>query len=287
MLEQAREAMEQSLSNSATTEQSQENSQGTQSQSEVQVQSNQPDVLELDKLERFKYDGREWTPAELKSSIMRQDDYTRKTQEFAADRKYYDNLAADLKFVRENPAHAEDFRKLYPEKFHSYLEFAGSNQAAAQAQPTQQVQAQPSQAQLPQEFLSEFNELRSAWKQQETEKELARIENVMGALAKKYEYADEQSVLATAQAAHAQAVQQFGKGTKLTDQQWEQIYQRDHERQLARYEGFYKTKISQQTEANKKARDAGAGGGTPGQAPVKRSFREAAEAALAHAEGRS
>lgn len=283
MFEEANKALEQSLST--------ENSEAPVTNESTEVKAdNQPvaTLPELEKLERFKYDGREWTPADLKSAVMMQKDYTQKTQEISQERKYYDNLAADLKYVRENPTLANEFRKIYPEKFHSYLDFAAATQQQA-GQQHQNVQGQPQQVQLPPEFQNlkkDFDQLRTAWSSQETEKEMAKIDNIFQTMGKKYEHADERTVLATAQAAYQQGLKQNGDGYRLTDAQWEQIFKSEHERSQARYESFYKNKISQQQEANKKARDAGPGGGTPGQAPPKRSFKEATADAIAHFEGR-
>jgi hypothetical protein len=87
-------------------------------QSEAAPESTPQTVAELDKLEKFKFEGQEYTPQELKNAILRQSDYTRKTQEFSQERRFYDNLQADLRSVRSNPALAAEFRRTYPEKFH-------------------------------------------------------------------------------------------------------------------------------------------------------------------------
>ena len=74
---------------------------------------------------------------------MRQgrEDYTRKTQEIAQERRYFANLDADLEKVRNNPSLAEEFKRIYPEQYHNFLRYTQSNsatrpQSAASGQAT-------------------------------------------------------------------------------------------------------------------------------------------------------
>jgi hypothetical protein len=251
-----------------------------------QTEANQPTQpqgpLELEKVERFKYEGREWTPQELKSAMMMQADYTRKTQEIAQERKYYENLSSDLRSVRENPALAEEFKKVYPEKFHNYLEYISQNtQSASQAQQYQQqsIQQQVVKPSIDPEFKARFEQLESAWKEQEVQKAQAQLDSIYDKFSKKYEMADERVVTATAQ--HL-----LSQGTKLDESTWEKLFKQEHDRTQERYQAHYKNQIKQQQDAGKRARDAGPGGGTPGQAPVKRTFDEATAAALSDLSGR-
>src|SRR3954464_16064772 len=82
-----------------------------------------PEMVDLESLEKFRYAGREMTPKELQQAVMLQSDYTRKTQQLAEERKYYDNLSADLSAVAQNPQLAAKFKEVYPEKFHDYLAY--------------------------------------------------------------------------------------------------------------------------------------------------------------------
>lgn len=273
MFEEADARLDQALS-----QQSEE--QKPQDSNPQEQETKQPELTDLEKLERFTYQGREMTPKDLQSAMMMQADYTRKTQEIAQERKYYDALADDLKSVRENPALAQEFRKIYPEKFHGYLEYALNGATQQQQQPGQQLQQQTQvQPQVPKEFMDRFQKLESAWSQQEVEKAQAQLDSIFDKYSKKFDMADERTVLATAQQLH-------GAGTKLDEATWEKIFKADHDRHMERFQAYYKTKQTNQLEANRKARDAGPGGGTPGQAPVKRTFDEATKAAIQELGGR-
>jgi hypothetical protein len=81
-----------------------------------------PELVDLDTMDKFKFGGREWTPKELEAAYMRQQDYSRKTQEIAQERKYYDNLPYDLDMVKNNPALVNQFKQVYPAKFHSWID---------------------------------------------------------------------------------------------------------------------------------------------------------------------
>jgi hypothetical protein len=87
-----------------------------------------PDILtnsqisELEKLEKIKYNGKVLSgkdlARELKEGSLRLSDYTKKTQAIAEERKYYDNLAVDLQKLKANPALVDQFKSIYPQKFH-------------------------------------------------------------------------------------------------------------------------------------------------------------------------
>lgn len=283
MFEQAREAM------NAGIEKSQESSPGTQTQDTTQAPersenvsasgSKQPSLTELDKLERFLYDGKEWTPKELKSSIMRQQDYTQKTQEVAQERKYYENLKYDLDKVRDNPALADEFRKIYPEKYHAYLSYIEqrSNSQAAPNDEMNQNQQQQQQMQLPrdvQERLKAVDELQAYVRAQESRTVETKLEVLSERLGKKYDAADEVSVLAKAQALHNQ-------GVKLDDEKWEEIWKSEHDRSEALFARRQKAMNDKQQSASRAGVDVGSGGGIPGQGPKgPTNFKEATAAML-------
>jgi GTP-dependent phosphoenolpyruvate carboxykinase len=75
-----------------------ENTQGSETSTE------QPDLTDLDSVDRFRFAGREWTRDELQKSILMQNDYTRKTQEISETRKYYEHLQSDLPKVLRDPS---------------------------------------------------------------------------------------------------------------------------------------------------------------------------------------
>lgn len=269
-LEAAGQALDQALS--------QQSSAPEAPVSTTEQPNTQDSVPELDKFERFKWEGKEWTPKDLKQMTMFQSDYTRKTQEVAQERKYYDNLAADLEAVSKDPSLAAKFKELYPAKFHSYLKYLSQNQSSAQTQPVAANQAQDqsfieSLKKEIAELREQLNPLKEGFEQQELAKTEAQLDSIYNEFSKKYEMADERTVTATAQALH-------GQGTELSKDLWERIFKEDHERNLKRYEQHYSKQVKQQKEASAKARDVAAGGGVPGQAPKRLSMKDATEAAI-------
>lgn len=242
------------------------------SQQSAQAPSNQQSQLtELEKLERFSYKGKEWTPKDLESAILMQSDYTKKTQAIAEERKYYENLPHDLMRVAAQPGLAEEFKKIYPEKFHSYLtaiEEKNNHGYAPEA---------PSQAQqqgIDPEFRSRFEKLEAAWQEQEIKTAETKIDQVFTKMKAKYEYVDEEQVIARAQ--HA-----LSKGEKLDDSAWEKIFKTVNDLEYSKFQAWHKKQVATQQEAHLKGKDIGGGGGIPGQAPKKlSSFKDAEQAMM-------
>lgn len=274
--EAAREALDQAIPEQSNEPQTQTTDQAPEAAPKQTEAEAQPSVMDLEKLERFMYQGKEWTPKDLQSAIMRQADYTQKTQALSEERKYFDNLEHDLRAVRENPQLAEEFKRVYPDKFHSYLEYAAPNTQGQPQGPQGQPPGAATQFQLPPEVqakLDSIDKLQKAWTEQEVEKTQAQLDAIFDRFGKKYELADERNVTALAIDLHRQ-------GVKLDDAQWEKIFADDHKRHEQRYESRYQAKVKEWKETNKRAADAGPGGGTPGQAPKKLSFAEATEEAI-------
>src|SRR3990167_2821971 len=101
---------------------------------DTQEANNQGDIPELDKFERVKWEGKDWSLKDLKNSVLMHSDYSRKTQEISEERKFYDNLRYDLDAIRKNPDLESKFKELYPEKFHSYLDYVRTGQKVPDAQ---------------------------------------------------------------------------------------------------------------------------------------------------------
>jgi len=240
----------------------------TQDASTEQPDSNiqtQQDIVELDKLEKFKFSGQDWTPKDLTGAILRQSDYTRKTQEIAQERKYYDNLSADLDAVKQNPQLMERFKQVYPEKYHNYLRYVTAEEKAAQ-----QVQPQG----VDQQFMKRFETVENALKEQRLTAINAELDAMFDKLGKKYTYADEASVIAKAQAL-------LDRGQRLDEKTWDAVWKSEHDRVQAHAQKMWSDKIANQKQANAKARDVASGGGIPGQAPKNpRTIKEATNLAM-------
>lgn len=227
----------------------------------VEAQSTeQPSVTDVDSLERFKFNGREWTPKELKESYLRHEDYSRKTQSISEERKFYDNLSHDLETVKSNPALIDKFKQIYPEKFHNYLKWVGPAETPTNKQQTP--------AGIDPSFVEEFKQLKAEINEQKVSAINAELDAKFNKLSTQYPMADEEAVIARAAAL-------VDKGEKLTDKVWDSLWKSVHDRNQNLADKYYSEKVKKQTQANSKGKDVGAGGSTPGAAPVRpRSIKE-------------
>lgn len=216
---------------------------------------------------KFRFEGREWTPKDFKGAYMMQADYTRKTQALAEERKFYDNLSVDLAAIKKNPALAAEFRKIYPSKFHGYLEHVTPAQAAASAQQKQYAEIDPA-------ISARFNQVEEFMKQQQVTAINAELDARFKVLAEKFPYADEEAAIARAQAAHA-------KGIPLNDKNWELIWKAVNDKNVELFKKYGSAAVNKQKNANQRGKDTAPGGGIPGQAPRQpRTIKEASKFAL-------
>lgn len=238
-------------------------------------------ITELEKLERFKFQGQDWTPKDLEKAFLRQKDYTQKTQSLAEDRKsleterkFYENLAWDLDKVRANPQLANEFVKVYPEKFHAYLKEALSSTQA----PSQSSQDNLRQTATPDvALLSRIANLEKSHEERQIATATSEINGSMQKCQQKYpkvkgEFFDNM-ILGRAYELHQNNV-------RLTDQVWDDLYKSIDRMRADMVKAEYGDMVKKQTEANTKARDVDSGGGTVGRAPQKFSFKQATENAI-------
>lgn len=247
-------------------------------------------VSELEKLGKFKFQGKEWTAEDLKNAVLRQEDYTRKTMELSKEAKYQKNLYWDLEEVRKDPALAAQFRQLYPKEYHPYVDkvLQGVQSGSGQPQPGQQASPNPSEPKylpIDPEVAERFERVESYVREKEVSAIESQLETWDAKFADKYKLADQESVYAKADALYS-ARKAEDPNFKFTEQLWEKLYQADHQRHTSRYEGHYRTLQKSQLDAGLKGRDVAAGGGTPSQGPKEyRTIREATNAALAELDG--
>lgn len=241
-----------------------ENLEVESSVTETPEQTSAAPIVDLDSVEKFRYAGREWTPKDFQGAYMMQSDYTKKTQALSEERKYYDNLQTDLDQVKANPQLAAEFRKVYPKNFHRYLDYVTPAQAAAEMKQTQ------SPGKLDQAVEDRINRIESAFHEQKVAAVEAELDAKFKTLAAKYDFADEEAVIARAQAL-------LGRGEKLTDKVWDSLWKSVHDRNLKISDQRQAEKVKKQTQVNAQGKDMGSGGGTPGSAPkVARTIKEAA-----------
>ncbi len=240
---------------------------------EQTTQQAAPQIPDLDSMEKFKYGGRELTPKELQSMVLMQSDYTKKTQAIAEERKYYDNLSADLAAVKANPSLADKFKSIYPEKFHSYLGYVANQQQAQTTQTQAQTTAQQ-YAQIDPQYMQRFQRLEADMNDRAVAAINAELDAKFTKLGEKFPYADEEAAIARAQAF-------MERGEKITDKVWEGIFKSVHERNEAKFKELQIKANTKQKVANAKGKEAAGGGGIPGNAPRQpKTIKEASKFAL-------
>lgn len=236
------------------------------------TQVDAPQVTDIGTLDKFTFQGKEWTPKELQSAYMMNADYTRKTQALAEERKYWDNIDSDLKAVRSDPRLMAKFMEIYPQKFHSFLSYVSSNTSSQQAQTTQTGQTTPNSiAQMDPEFYREWLETRNQLKEEKVAALEEKLESTFERMETKYPFADRQSVLAKAE---------YIVSNK-ENPDWDKLYKESNDRISGISKTYYSKQVTAQKTANKTAKDVATGGGIPGTKPkVPRTIKEATEFAM-------
>lgn len=251
--------------------------------------STSPDgqLVNIDTPDRYRYKGRNLN--EWESGYMRQQDYTSKTQALAQERRFVDNLSHDLERVRSNPQMAEQFRSIYPEKYHGYLRYVleNSNQNPQQQQQTREGSSQSQYARLDPAMEMRVNQLEAGFREREVAAISAELDSKFASLATKYPFADEEAVVARAQALLSKMKENdpLNQNLKISDKQWDALWKGQNDRAYGLSDTQYKKKVDSQIKANRKGSDTGKGGGLPGQAPRQyKTIKEATNAALADIE---
>jgi hypothetical protein len=267
-------------------------SQSTAPEGEKSSEEKLQEIIDLDKTQKFKWQGKEWTAEELRKATLLQSDYTKKTQELAETRKYADNFATDLERVLRNPDLLGAMAKVYPKEY-----VARARSILAMRSPNAEAGApegQKSETNLPpelQEKLSKLDEILE-WREQEAkraqEMEVERIEeridNAFNKFGKTYQYADEAAVLAKLSAA-VDSAKMRGEQLELTDKLVETLFKQSHERISQLISTQAKNTLKTQQAASKKALDTGTGGEPATKPPVKMTMKEAKAAMERHLMG--
>lgn len=232
------------------------------------------DILDLDKLDRFRFEGREVSLKDLKDGYMMREDYTRKTQEVAEARKYAENFEADLSAVIKDPRLITELGRVYPKAYVDVARKVLERATGPSSQTSQtQTQSNPLEAKLS-EIEGKFHALEQEKYQNEVKQIETQIDNWFQSLSKKYPHADPEVITARAQVAAS-------NGTQITDDVLDRLFKANHNEIKDRFEKIYKEKVNKQLEASAKGKDIGTGGGTPGQAPRGyKTIKEATQAWL-------
>lgn len=243
------------------------------------------ELLELDKLEKFKWRGKEYSPKDLENMTLMRQDYTKKTQELAETRKFVDNFDYDLDKVLENPNLMAKFKEVYPpqfvEKAEKILQRVWGQKETDNSQVTKK-EATPDSG-LPPEIadkLSKLDRLEKWMLSQEEEKYNARVESIqkeldskMNEFASKYKFADRDAVENKLSAL-------IDHGQEITPEVIERVFKEKHEGYLKLAREEIKQEQQKQLKANAKAREAGPGGDAPAAAPKTLNLKQAREAML-------
>lgn len=241
-----------------------------------------PDIFDLGTVEKFRYKGKEYSRDEFDQGYMRMADYTRKTQEYAQNRKFWDNLSVDLENVKSNPALVDQFKRVYPAQFHAFLRYVeqAKNQDPASGAP---AQAQQPQSQgLDPRVEARIAAIENTFNEREVQAADAQMDALFDKLRPKYPFADEEAILARAQNFVAQWKQDNpGQKPNISAKQWEEMWKVSNDRVKSVAEKQYMTQVKGQVDANRKGADVKPGGGIPGQAPRHaKTIKEATQMAL-------
>lgn len=229
-----------------------------------------PQVLDLDGVSEFKFQGETFTPNRLTEVYQGYQKYGETSKYVEEDKTYWANVFHDIDKVVKNPQRLDEFKSTYPERFWSLLDRQmGSNRQAQDSQSNNQPG-------VPKEFLEKFQTIEhrlQAFEQEKYQAQVeaasAKIDAILPTLLTKYELADEDKVL-------FEAEKLLAKGHKMTDAAWERLVREDHERTTKKADKVYQAKLKEQITKGKQGADIGPGGTTPGQAPKRaRTFAEA------------
>lgn len=233
-----------------------------------------PEITDIGSLEKFKFEGREWTPQELRNAYLMERDYRQKTQQLSEEKKYSSNLYYDLQSVRNDPSLANQFRSTYPSQYHHHLDsIIGKSQSVAKPQaPSQAYNVDPA-------LVQRFNQMEKRFLDQEVKAINAELDVKFEKFSKQYPYADEEAVVARAE----HIVKQGGE---MTDKIWNDIWKSSSERNQKIAEARYAEQIKSQKTINKQSKDVPTGGGIAAPAQkMPRTIKEASVLALQELDG--
>lgn len=249
----------------------------------TEEQADKPQFVEIDGLDKVVFRGKEYTPEDFDKAMLRQSDYTRKTQELAKQRKYIDNLTVDLESVKHNPELAARFKEVYPEEFHAFLNAVMNTggQDATDHDTESYEDLTPKQIRalvkaeadrLVEEKLKPFNEKVHSEK---VEAAYSQLDVILSKLGQKYDMAVEDTILNRAQQLLDE--NKDNADFKMTEAAWEKLFRVDHEKREKAFNERQKRLLTKQTQTGERATDGGPGGIAPGRPAKKMSFDDVTE----------
>lgn len=215
------------------------------------------DLIDLDKLDRFRWQGREWTRKELTDGTLMQADYSRKTADLKEARKYADNFDADLAKIVENPALFDEFKRIYPK---SYIQAAQRVVDSLNRGQTQKAPADGRASLKDDPTIRELFEWKSqveqSVKEARTQANLQWLDSQHEKLSPKYPLANGELV-----DKRLGDLLSSDKEMKVTEALMEDLYKKAANDADALYKSHYKRQVDDQKKANAKGKDAGVGSG--------------------------
>lgn len=251
---------------------------------EADANTQDSDVVDLDSLERFKWNGEEFTKDELGKMAMRQSDYTRKTQELAEERKYASNIGADLRTLAENDWNSDlvaKFKEVYPEKYHGVVDHFLNKSEQDQGKQPDEVESKV-QKLFEERFSPHLKDLQSIKQEayeQKVQAESKWLDNQFETMSKKYPLADD-NLVNSELIAKIDEAKQNGQKFGVNEGVIEKLFKANHERMQKRFQEYQNNQTKEQANANKGAFDTGSGGGPVGEGRQKMGLREATENAI-------
>jgi hypothetical protein len=212
-----------------------------------------------------------------------QADYTKKTQTFAQERQQWTrssqaikdgSVEADLEKVRSGQASIADFKRVYHKDFHHYVDQLIGQQ--------QNRKGQNQQGGIDPAFLNDVNQIKQQFHQMQTDAIDKELEVKEAEFTKKYPFADPAAAYMQAEAI-LDNKNQNGLKPEITSREWDAIWKAANDKQSERFKQYQSNLVKGQRTQNAKSRDVGAGGGIPGQAPVRpKNIKQATEMLMAN-----
>lgn len=247
-----------------------------QSSSEAKPPETIQELLDLDKHERFRWQGREWSPKELQNAIMMREDYTKKTTSLAETRKYADNFDVDLEKVLAKPELLDVMRNIYPPQYMKVAERILERMNGQPATRTEDTKQSPDVSSVVQKLLDkELGPIKQTFSQISQEKHKVEVERVNTWLDSTYEKLLKKYPSANTALIDTRALSAHEQGHKVTEEVLDRLFKQAHDEAEAWYSNRAKKQVEEQKKANAAAKDTGAGGGTPTMERKKESIAEA------------
>ena len=244
--------------------------------------------------EKFKFGEKVWNRDEFQKHYERlmgtrknlESEYTKRFQDLkrqSEERKYDLNYRHDIQKVLNNPSLASEFKRIYPKDYHqevdNILRMVQRNQAGAEAR------TDADQFKLPPELQDRLDKMERYYEERQkrdydsdVQSSNAFIDSVMAKMSEKYpSVKDEfvQNIVFNNASALLDQLREDNPDASLTEKEFDALCKSIQDRIDGYADAKYKTKVEKQTKASNKAKDSGAGGGIPTQAPKQMGLREA------------